>query len=71
MVYIVMEELKLEYEQLSAKYKDLKTIYKGIEDITFKNKETRKKQKILGQQMYAMNLKIITLLQKMSGINLI
>ena len=65
-----MDELKQEYDELSSQYKELKTIYKGFDEIVFKDQETRKKQKALGTNMYAMNLKIITLLHRMSGINL-
>lgn len=62
--------MKAEYEILSQKYDEMKRIYKGIEGIFFKNNELKEKQKLLGQEMYRINLQQIRLLHKISGINI-
>lgn len=63
-------ELKKEHEELGIYYDQLKSLYKEIDEVIFKDSKTKAKQKKLGQEMYKINLKQITLLQKISGINI-
>ena len=64
------ETMKEEYEKLSKEYSKMKEIYNEVSFIPFKSKETKAKHKELGERMYETNLKQITLLQKMQGINI-
>lgn len=62
--------MKAELANLTRRYDEMKRIYKGIDGILFKNKELKQKQKLLGQEMYKVNLQQIRLLHKISGINI-
>lgn len=62
--------MKEEYEKLVKEYNAMKEIYDQVKWISFKKPETKEKLKSLGEKMYKVNLKQITLLQKMQGINI-
>lgn len=65
-----MEDLKNKYAELEEKYSRMKELYKNIDSILFKNKELKNKKKLLGQEMYKVNLQQIKILHKLSGINI-
>lgn len=62
--------MKEEYELLTKEYRKMKEIYDQISWIVFKKPETKEQFKKLGVKMYQTNLKQITLLQKMQGLNI-
>lgn len=67
----ITKELKEELKELRKEYAEMKEIYDNINKIPFwkKTREVKEKQKILGRKMYMHNLKQITVMNRLAGLN--